>query len=77
MQAALDRLLAEEPFDIIQVESSQMAGFDFDGQAAVLLDEHNIEYELLYRMYREERSLARKIYNWLEFVKFRREERRS
>jgi glycosyltransferase involved in cell wall biosynthesis len=77
MQARLDELAAREPFDVIQIESSQLAGFDF-GQASVLvLDEHNIEYELLYRMYQTEGSSMRRLYNRLEFVKFKREEIRS
>jgi hypothetical protein len=39
-----------------------------------VLDEHNIEYELLYRMYSTEGSPLRRMYNWLEFQKFKREE---
>ena len=39
-----------------------------------VLDEHNIEYELLYRMYSTEGSTLRRMYNWLEFQKFKREE---
>jgi sugar transferase (PEP-CTERM/EpsH1 system associated) len=74
MQDRLDELTARERFDIIQIESSQLAGFTFDRSAKLVLDEHNIEYELLYRMYRTERSVVRRLYNWLEFTKFRREE---
>jgi glycosyltransferase involved in cell wall biosynthesis len=74
MQEKLNDLTSRERFDIIQIESSQMAGFEFDRQAARVLDEHNIEYELLYRMYRTEQSVTRRFYNWLEFTKFRREE---
>lgn len=76
MQAAIDRLLAAEPFDVIQIESSQMGGFTFRSPALVAVDEHNIEYELLFRTYRGERSPARRLYNGLEYAKFRREERR-
>ncbi len=74
MQHKLDKLLAEESFDIIQVESSQMSGFNFGKKSKILIDEHNIEYELLHRMYKTEKSPARKLYNWLEYEKFRREE---
>lgn len=74
MQAALTRLLQTQKFDLIQVESSQMAGFDFGMQVPVVLDEHNLEYELLYRLYQGERSPGRRLYNWAEYVKFRREE---
>ena len=74
MQDALDGLIAHDGFDVIQVESSQLAGFDFDPRALLIVDEHNIEYELLYRMYQTERSWLRRLYNWVEFKKFRREE---
>lgn len=71
MQAKLSGL---GRFDVIQIESSQLAGFEFDPSAVLVLDEHNIEYELLHRMYRTEGSPTRRLYNWLEYAKFRREE---
>jgi glycosyltransferase involved in cell wall biosynthesis len=74
MQRTLDELSRGEPFDIIQVESSQLACFRFDRRSIVVLDEHNIEYELYYRMYQTERSVARRFFNWIEYRKFRREE---
>ena len=74
MQQKLDELTRREPFDIIQIESSQMACFRFDRRSLVVLDEHNIEYELYYRMYQSERSTARRMFSWLEYYKFRREE---
>jgi sugar transferase (PEP-CTERM/EpsH1 system associated) len=77
MQAAIDRVLAAQEFDVIQVESSQMTGFEYRSSAAILVDEHNIEYELLYRTFKTERSPVRKLYNWVEYRKFRQEEQRS
>jgi glycosyltransferase involved in cell wall biosynthesis len=74
MQQALDSLASGDAFDVIQIESSQLAGFAFDSRARLVLDEHNIEYELLYRMYQTERSSMRRLYNWVEFTKFQREE---
>ncbi len=74
MQNAVTRLLAGQSFDLIQVESSQMAGFDFGGRVPLVLDEHNLEYELLHRLYQGERAPGRRLYNWAEYVKFRREE---
>jgi sugar transferase (PEP-CTERM/EpsH1 system associated) len=74
MQEALTRLLSTQKFDLVQVESSQLAGFDFGSQVPVILDEHNLEYELLQRLYQGERAPLRRLYNWAEFVKFRREE---
>jgi glycosyltransferase involved in cell wall biosynthesis len=77
MQTEIDRLLASEQFDVIQVESSQMSCFAYRSGATLLVDEHNIEYELLYRTFKTERSPIRKLYNWIEYQKFRREEQRS
>jgi len=74
MQDTITRLLAGQTFDLVQVESSQMAGFDFGGRVPLVLDEHNLEYELLFRLYQGERSPGRRLYNWAEYVKFRREE---
>jgi sugar transferase (PEP-CTERM/EpsH1 system associated) len=77
MQHKLDEICAQHNYDVVQVESSQLAGYRFDPRAAVVLDEHNIEYELLYRMYASDRSPVRRAYNWLEYRKFRSEEIRS
>ena len=74
MQDAVMRLLAGSAFDLVQVESSQMAAFDFGSNVPLVLDEHNLEYELLYRLYQGERAPGRRLYNWAEYVKFRREE---
>ena len=74
MQRKLDELTSGEPFDVIQVETSQLACFRFDRRSIVVLDEHNIEYELYYRMYQAETSLARRLFNWVEYYKFKQEE---
>jgi glycosyltransferase involved in cell wall biosynthesis len=77
MQSAIDKLLSNGGFDIIQIESSQMMGFRYPSSAAVVLDEHNIEYELLERVKHGERSVLRRIYNHVEYRKFRPVEQRS
>lgn len=74
MQRQLDEVMEGNAFDIIQVESSQMACFRFDPRSRLLLDEHNLEYELYYRMYQSEGSPARRLFSWLEYYKFKREE---
>jgi glycosyltransferase involved in cell wall biosynthesis len=74
MQAAIDHLLSAERFDVVLVEHSQMALFDFPAGPAVVVHEHNIEYELLLRTSRVERSPIRKLFNWLESAKFRPDE---
>lgn len=74
MQQKLDDLTSGEPFDIIHVETSQLACFRLDPRSVVVLDEHNIEYELYHRMYQSETSPARRFFSWLEYYKFKREE---
>src|SRR5579862_3759103 len=54
MQRAIDELALGEPFDIVQVESSQLCGLRYDTRSPIVLDEHNIEYELLERMHEGE-----------------------
>ncbi len=77
MQQKLDELTAGEPFDIIHLETSQMECYRFDPRSVLVLDEHNIEYELYYRMYQSEGTAIRRWFNWLEYYKFKREETAS
>jgi sugar transferase (PEP-CTERM/EpsH1 system associated) len=75
LQDALDRLLDEGDFDVIQIESSMMSRFKIErGRAIVVLDEHNIEYEAMWRSFRTERSPIRKAYYLAEYIKCRPEE---
>jgi sugar transferase (PEP-CTERM/EpsH1 system associated) len=74
MQRTLTEITGRHRFDVIQIESSQMGCFELDRRAALVLDEHNIEYELLYRTFKTEASPVRRAYNWIEFRKFKREE---
>jgi glycosyltransferase involved in cell wall biosynthesis len=54
-----------------------MSSLRIRSRAPLILDEHNLEYELLERTVREERSPLRKLYNWIEYRKLRREEHRN
>jgi sugar transferase (PEP-CTERM/EpsH1 system associated) len=74
MQQQLSRLSARDNYDVIQVETSALAGFEFDRRAAVALIEHDIVYELLQRMSQTERSPFRRLFNKIEFRKVKREE---
>jgi sugar transferase (PEP-CTERM/EpsH1 system associated) len=76
MQNLLTSLLNAEPFDLVQIESSQLGSYNFGTQPVFIVDEHNLEYELLQRMIHTERSPLRKLYNFSEYIKFRREEQR-
>ncbi|HZU15482.1 MAG TPA: glycosyltransferase [Candidatus Dormibacteraeota bacterium] len=74
MQREIDRLLAEEGADVVLVEGSHLARFRFGDRVPVVLDEHNLEYELLERTYRTERSPLRRGFARVEYLKFRKEE---
>jgi glycosyltransferase involved in cell wall biosynthesis len=75
MQAAIDSMLAERRFDIVQLELLKMASFRLRTGASVVLDEHNVEYELVQRMNQEERSAIRRAHFRLEERKVHRFER--
>jgi glycosyltransferase involved in cell wall biosynthesis len=77
MQRELDALLGDGGFDIVQVESSQMMCFRFPGDTPVVVDEHNIEYQLLERVARIETSPVRRVFGRVEASKVRREEREA
>jgi glycosyltransferase involved in cell wall biosynthesis len=74
MQATIDRCLRERTYDIIQVEFSQMAYYRFPSHANCVLDQHNVEYEILYRTYRAATDWGRRLYSFVEWKKFKRDE---
>jgi glycosyltransferase involved in cell wall biosynthesis len=76
MQAVIDELCASTRFDLIHVESSRMCCFRFPADVPVVVDEHNVEYELFRRLSQGERSLARRAFNSLEYHRVRRFEER-
>ncbi|MGA8015994.1 MAG: glycosyltransferase [Candidatus Dormiibacterota bacterium] len=76
MQRAIQEELAGGGFDMVQVESSAMMCFDF-GTTAVVLDEHNIEYDLLRQVARVESSPVRRLYGAVEANKVRHDEREA
>jgi glycosyltransferase involved in cell wall biosynthesis len=75
MQAAILRLTREQAIDRIMVEFSQMAVYQFPAGVPLVLDEHNVEFDLLDRLaQQEEGGSIRRWYNRREAAKFRREE---
>ena len=74
LQAALDQLVREQQIGLILVEFSQMAGYRFPIGVPVVIDEHNVEFDLLERMAARESGALRKLFNRREARKFRREE---
>lgn len=77
-QRALDEMLAATDFDIVQVEFMQMAPFRFDrarNRPLLVLDEHNIEYDILRRTAAAGTGVTRRVYNAVNWRKLAREER--
>jgi glycosyltransferase involved in cell wall biosynthesis len=75
MQAAIDRVLAHQTFDVIQLEHQHLGLFHVDSPGAIrILDAHNIESDNIRRLTRYSRSPLRRLYYELEYRKVRREE---
>lgn len=75
---AIQKLLADtirrvKP-QLIQVEFSQMAYYALPVGIPAVLDLHNIEYEVLQRMAEKSGTRFRRMYNLLEYSKFKRDE---
>jgi glycosyltransferase involved in cell wall biosynthesis len=78
MQTALNRLLNEVSFDVVQVEFSNLAAYDFGAAKGYLcLDQHNIEYDVLRRTAGADVGTVRRVYNAIDWRKIRIEERRA
>jgi sugar transferase (PEP-CTERM/EpsH1 system associated) len=77
LQDAVDDLCATLPFDVVQLEASVLCALEIPRGIRVVLDAHNIEYELLQRMAAGERSLVRRAFNTFEYRTYRRFEERS
>src|SRR5947209_2059203 len=66
VQQALDAMVAGDAYDAMLFESVFMAGYRLPKDMPVIIDEHNLEYELLQRTYQCEKGWLRKGYNWWE-----------
>lgn len=75
IQTALDGMAARRRYDVVNVEFSLMANYRLPRSSLLVLDEHNIEYDILYRTYQAETRRVRRLYSYVNFLKLRREER--
>jgi polysaccharide biosynthesis protein PslH len=66
MQEAIDALVARERYDVVLCESVFMAAYRFPKNVKVIIDQHNIEFELKLRTYEQETAWVRRWYNWVE-----------
>lgn len=74
MQNLLDRLVAENDFDIIHSEFPVMTNYRLDSDALRVMDAHNVEYDNFRRMAEGQSNLLRKLFLNLEYRKFKKEE---
>jgi glycosyltransferase involved in cell wall biosynthesis len=78
-QAELSRMLRANDYDLVQVEFVQMATFEVARRAPkrplLVLDEHNVEFDVLKRTAAAGGSVPRRVYNELNWRKLAREER--
>jgi len=80
VREVLDRLLSARPYDIVNVElpflaSSRLAKSPSGTRAPrLVLDEHNVEFDLARQQTGNERGFARRLYNAINWRKIRREE---
>jgi glycosyltransferase involved in cell wall biosynthesis len=80
LQPALDRLLARERFDVVNLEFPYLAHCNLRGTPAgtppaVVLDAHEIAYDLARQLARRHATLPRRLYGEINWRKLRREER--
>ncbi len=74
MKSILERLLAENDFDIVQTEFSHTAAYDLPTNAVKILDTHNVEYDNFRRIYENAHTPLRRLHYYLEYKKFCNEE---
>lgn len=74
MQHLLHNMLTSNQYDVVLVESVFLAGYSLPVNIPVVIDQHNIEHEILWRTYVHERSWLRKWYSWREYGPLKRGE---
>jgi len=77
-QKQIDEHLASDSYDVVQVEFANMASYRYarrERKVALVLDEHNIEYDLQRRTAGSAEGKFRKVYNSLNWRKLAREEK--
>jgi glycosyltransferase involved in cell wall biosynthesis len=77
-QTEIGRMLDNTRYDVVQVEFSHLGIYDYPprgtGKPLLILDEHNIEYDIVRRTADSTGSVIRRIYSAVNWRKLRREE---
>ena len=76
LQTQLDQLMTDGEFDLVQVEFAQMGIYRVPPRRRpiLVLDEHNVEYDIVRRTANAEVGALRKIYSAINWRKMRAEE---
>ena len=74
MQRLINKILSEDNFDVIQMEFPIMGIFDFESDAVKILDEHNVEYDNFYGMWKHAKTPIRRLHYMSEYKKSYKEE---
>ncbi len=77
MQHAIDAMLAREQFDVVHLSTPFMRYYRIPEGTTVVCDTHNVEYDNIYRAYREAHSVLRRLYFYLVYRAIRRDELRN
>jgi glycosyltransferase involved in cell wall biosynthesis len=67
MQQAIDKLVANERFDLIHCVTQFFGYFRFPSDIPVTSDSHEVSYDLIYRTFKKTRSLSGKIISYLMY----------
>lgn len=74
MQNKINELLQANYYDIVQMEFPIMGNFELNTDAIKILDEHNIEYDNFFGMYKYAGTPVRKLHYFREYKKTKIEE---
>ncbi len=74
MQNKIDELVANNHYDLIQIEFPIMGSFSFKTDTIKILDEHNVEYDNFKRIWKNVSSSLRKMHYFREYKKTYEEE---
>lgn len=77
LEAAVHDLVTREKFDLIHCCTTLLGHHELPKDIPLVGDMHNVEYDNLYRAFRQTRNLFYKLYLFFEYRHLRREEIRS
>lgn len=76
LQKALDRLIAQEKFDLIHCCTTILGYHELPHTIPLVGDMHNVEYDNVYRAYEQTKNILTKPYYYWEHVLLKRDETR-